>query len=279
MKITFCLIFVMLVSIPLFCNPDALSSTAATSTDTDAKNLSIDMVYVEGGTFTMGDPKAKAGALEEPAHPVTVASFYLGKFEVTQKIWEEVMGYNNSHWKGDDLPIQGVSYYECLDFCNKLSLMEGLTPCYSGKKSYTTCDWSANGYRMPTEAEWEFACKGGTQSKNYSYSGSNNIDAVAWYKTNSGKMAHPVGQKQANELGIYDMSGNLGEWCWDWMDPNYFKKEPMDNPRGAKLGIFHLVRGGSWNSKEKFCHVAKRDSFEPDHRYSREKGFRLCRSK
>ena len=279
MKRTLILVVLILIIIHLFSTPNALIVDNSSSVDTEDQTAFIDMVYVEGGTFTMGNPAGKVGDLEIPVHQVTVSSFYLGKYEVTQKQWVEVMGFNHSKWIGNDLPVTGASSYECLVFCNKLSIKEGLTPCYSGERSMTTCDWTANGYRLPTEAEWEYAAKGGKQSNDYKYSGSNNLDDVAWYKNNSGKITHPVGQKQPNELGIYDMTGNVREWCWDWLDTDYYKKSPADNPKGPKVGYYRVMRGGAWDNKDKNCPVMMRDCLEPDFTYVRVNGFRVCRNK
>ena len=177
------------------------------------------MIYVEGGTFQMGS--TNGGSSEQPIHTVTVSSFLIGKYEVTQKEWQEVMGYNPSYSEGDNRPVEKVSWYDAVEFCNKLSEKEGLTPAYTINGFDVSCNWSANGYRLPTEAEWEYAAKGGKKSKNYKYSGSDNIDDVAWYDANSDGRSHDVGTKAPNELGIYDMSGNVWEMCWDSFDNSY----------------------------------------------------------
>ena len=195
---------------------------------------------------------------EKPVHEVTVSSFYMGKYEVTQEEYQTVMGSNPCNRKGDRMPVESVTWYDAVEYCNRLSKKEGLTPCYSGSGDNITCNWNANGYRLPTEAEWEYAARGGINKDDYKYSGSNDIDEVAWYGKNSGKMTHDVGTKKANSLGIYDMSGNVYEWCWDWYDYGYYSKSPRNNPTGATSGNKRVLRGGSWCSNDNFCRVASR---------------------
>ncbi|MDP3115426.1 MAG: bifunctional serine/threonine-protein kinase/formylglycine-generating enzyme family protein, partial [Candidatus Cloacimonadaceae bacterium] len=212
------------------------------------------MIFVQGDSFKMGSNDGES--VEKPVHQVTVSSFYIGKYEVTQKEWTAVMGSNPSYWKGDNLPVERVSWYDAIDYCNKRSLKEGLKPCYSiggntkpssWSSGTIACDWTANGYRLPTEAEWEYAARGGNKSKGYDYSGSNDINTVAWHYDNSGNKTRDVGTKSANELGIHDMSGNVWEWCWDWYDEEYYGKSPSSDPRGASSGDYRVLRGGSWN--------------------------------
>ena len=221
-----------------------------------------DMVFVKGGTFTMGCTKEQGsdcGSDEKPSHKVTVGDFYIGKYEVTQKEWEEVMGSNPSGFSncGDNCPVENVSWNDIQEFIRKLNVK-------TGKK-----------YRLPTEAEWEYAARGGNQSKGYKYSSSNNLDAVAWYTSNSGNKTHSVGTKQPNELGIYDMSGNVWEWVSDWYG-NY-SSTAASNPKGPISGSHHVNRGGSWSYNAKGCRVANRDGDGPDRR-SNSVGFRLALS-
>ena len=188
----------------------------------------FDMVYVEGGTFTMGatsEQGSDAYSDESPAHSVTVSDFYIGKYEVTQAQWRAVMGSNPSKFKGDNLPVEQVSWNDIQKFITKLNTMTGKT------------------FRLPTEAEWEYAARGGNQSKGYKYSGSNTLDNVAWYY-NSGGKTHPVGQKQPNELGLYDMSGNVWEWCQDWYGS--YSSSSQTNPTGPSSGSYRVLRGGDW---------------------------------
>ncbi|MCF7858227.1 MAG: SUMF1/EgtB/PvdO family nonheme iron enzyme [Candidatus Cloacimonetes bacterium] len=230
------------------------------------------MIFVNGGTFQMGSNEEND---EKPIHSVTVSDFYIGKYEVTQKEWKAVMGSNPSNWKGDNLPVETVSWYDAVEFCNKKSEKEGLQKCYSGSGKNITCDFSKNGYRLPTEVEWEYAARGGNKSKGYKYSGSNNIGDVAWYNSNSGSKTHQVGTKQANELGIYDMSGNVWEWCWDWYG-NY-SSNSQTNPKGADSGSYRILRGGSWTGSGSGCRVANRVHSGPGDGYSY-RGFRFLRT-
>ncbi len=210
----------------------------------EGSDIPVNFVFVEGGNFQMGDDEGMYDW--KPVHSVTVSSFYMSKFEVTQKEWQEVMGSNPSRFKGDNQPVEQVSWYEAVEFCNKKSLREGLTPSYNISGKNVTCDFSANGCRLPTEAEWEYAARGGNKSRGYKYSGSDNLDAVAWYDGNSGSKTHAVGQKQANELGLYDLSGNVWEWCWDWRDDYYYRNSPRKDPKGPPYGSDRIFRGGSF---------------------------------
>jgi formylglycine-generating enzyme len=225
----------------------------------------IKMSYVEGGSFNNG------------TSGVTVSSFYIGKYEVTQEQYEKVMGKNPSSFKnsGKNAPVEQVSWYDAVEFCNKLSNKEGLQKCYSGSGNSIKCDFSKNGYRLPTEAEWEYAAKGGSKSKGYKYSGSNNLDEVGWYGDNSGGKTHSVGGKKSNELGIYDMSGNVWEWCWDWYGS--YSSNPQTDPRGPSSGSGRVNRGGCWFSIASRCRAAYRIDFSPG-RSDNDLGFRLARS-
>ncbi|MCF7911687.1 MAG: SUMF1/EgtB/PvdO family nonheme iron enzyme [Candidatus Cloacimonetes bacterium] len=253
--------------------------------DTVVRQITLDegsdvpdnMVFVEGGTFQMGSNDGHDN--EKPVHSVTLSDFYIGIHEVTQGEYEEVMGKNPSYFKisGVNAPVEKVSWYDVVNYCNKLSDQDGLQRCYSRKfLIFFKCDFSANGYRLPTEAEWEFAARGGNKSKGYKYSGSNDIGSVAWYSSNSGSKTHSVGSKQANEIGIYDMNGSVYEWCWDRYKYNYSSSE-QTNPKGPFMGDGRVVRGGSWSNDARDCHVTYRGYFEHSKSIVN-LGFRLVRS-
>ncbi len=242
------------------------------------QNTKIEEIYVDGGTFTMGDTAGGGIEDEKPTHQVKLSSFYIGKYEVTQEQWQDVMNYNPSVFRGESLPVEAISWYDCIEFCNKLSLQKRLMPCYSGDRNNITCNWTANGYRLLTEAEWEYAAKGGKKSKGYKYSGDNEPQSVAWYAANSSSRTHQVGQKRANELGLSDMSGNVWEWCWDRFKADYYSLSPISNPRGPEEKSYRLLRGGSWFFNEYGCRVSTRNYLNEGDRRDNI-GFRLCRRK
>jgi len=215
--------------------------------------IDSNMVLVEGGSFTMGDTWGDGNKDEKPTHSVTLSDYYIGKYPITQKEWYEVMGKNPSEKKGVNMPVYRIDWYDAVKFCNNRSIMDGLKPCYMIDGKNTKCDFEANGYRLPTEAEWEFAAKGGVKSKDYRYSGSNESDEVGWtYHELEGNIPD-VGQKKPNELGIYDMTGLIAQWCWDWYDNyNEFSEENPTGPTKGRgilsLGDTGRVARGSCNS-------------------------------
>ena len=229
------------------------------------QNLIANMVRVEGGTFTMGATSEQGNEAydeEKPEHQVTVSSFSIGKYEVTQEEWQAVMDSLppdmrdlNAEFFGAKHPVVCMSWTECQEFIRRLNKKTG------------------RHFRLPTEAEWEFAARGGVKSNHYKYSGSNNLDEVAWLIDNSDGHTHAVGGKQANELGLYDMSGNVWEWCQDRFG-NY-RSRSQTNPAGPSSGSTRILRGGSWDADVEFCRVAYR-AFYPTYMLGYHLGLRLA---
>ncbi|MCL1951698.1 MAG: formylglycine-generating enzyme family protein [Oscillospiraceae bacterium] len=233
-------------------------------------------VKVDGGIFARkGDYQVKKG-LPFSKITVKVDGFYIDDFVVTQGDWNQVMDDNPSYFRNDDLPVECVGWHEAVLFCNKKSEKDGLQPCYAMDGEHVECDFTANGYRLPTEAEWEFAAIGGTKSKGCRYAGSDSLDEVAWYSKNAGKTTHPRGQKLPNELGLYDMCGNVFEWCWDWWDE--FDCDYMDNPIGPASGKCKVVRGNNWVNGATTSDLNRR-VHRAVHATTHHQGFRLVRSK
>jgi formylglycine-generating enzyme required for sulfatase activity len=211
-----------------------------------------EMIFVEGGTFQMGCNDYEEN--EQPIHSVTLSSFNISKYQLTQKQWEAVMGSNPSYFKGDDLPVEEVSWNDVQEYIKKLNEKTGKT------------------YRLPTETEWEFAARGGNKSKGYQYAGSDTPSDIAWFSENSDNKTQPVGTKKPNELGIYDMSGNVWEWCSDWYGD--YSTEPQTNPKGAETGSYRVLRGSSWFYDAVLLRVASRGYYTPANNYNN-LGFRL----
>ncbi len=210
--------------------------------------INIEMVKVEAGSFNMGATPEMENPNEDekPVHRVTLTNnYYIGKYEVTQALWKIVMGSNPSNSKGDNLPVENVSWNDCQKFISKLNKLTGKS------------------FRLPTEAEWEYAARGGNKSRGYQYSGSNTIGDVAWYDGNSGSKTHAVGTKQPNELGAFDMTGNVWEWCQDWF--NRYSSSPQTNPIGAVSGSCRVYRGGSYYYSG-YCRCSCRFDGTPDFR-------------
>ena len=236
--------------------------------DITVNGVTFTMVLVEGGTFMMGATaeQTDAASSEKPAHQVTLSPYYIGQTEVTQALWEAVMGetptgddplWTYEEGLGDNYPAYYISYNDVLSFISKLNSLTGRT------------------FRMPTEAEWEYAARGGNKSKGYLYSGGNTLDNLGWYESNSSSKAHPVAQKSANELGLYDMSGNVWEWCSDWYDT--YSSSPQTNPTGPRTGSDRVLRGGGLYNDATYCRVAVRVRNTPSDCY-RDSGVRLALS-
>ena len=229
-------------------------SGSTVSLSAELNKLINNMVYVSGGTFIMGGDESSD---QTPTHSVTLSSYYICKYEVTQALWRTVMGSNPSKFKGDNLPVEQVSWNDCQTFINRLN------------------NYTGRNFRLPTEAEWEFAARGGNYSRHYKYSGSNYISDVAWYCDNSGNRTHPVGTKQANELGLYDMSGNVWEWCSDWYGS--YSSYSQSNPTGATSGFGRVERGGNWCGLARYCCSPHRSYYAPGNSFD-DLGLRLVLS-
>ena len=296
--------------------------TDTASYNTAANNVSVlvslaEMVRVAGGTFTMGSPDTEVNRdSDETQWQITLTGFSMGKYEVTQEQYETVMESlpssltGDTYGKGDNYPVYYVSWYDALVFCNKLSVLEGLTPAYRIDGETDPDEWGtvptswdadspwnsveivagSTGYRLPTEAQWEYAARGGQSANGYKiYSGSDTIDDVAWYSGNNGSSGEPtygtkeVGTKNPNELGIYDMSGNVWEWCWDWYGAYPTTSTPAEtDPVGASSGSFRVFRGGDWSNPALYARSASRvNGRDPDNDGPSDRsgalGFRLLR--
>lgn len=281
-------------------------------------NAHAAMVLIPAGSFSMGDPFAEGHANERPVHSVTISAFYMDEREVTKAEWDAVYtwaitnGYtfdNAGLGKGTNHPVHTVSWYDCVKWANARSEQKGRVPCYThvdGTTVYKTglvdvvCNWSANGYRLPTEAEWEKAARGGAAGQRFSWSGYNNIAhsranyyakdyIITGYDDDEGARFHPdydeggypftspAGSFAANGYGLYDTTGNLFEWCWDWNDNNYYASSPSTNPRGPATGLSKTWRGGYWFSQAYYCRVARRLHSLPVYAHF-DVGFRLVSS-
>ncbi len=274
-----------------------MSGCSDDSTTSDSDPIILNLVDVSGGIFEMYKIYEEGGETIIDTFNVELNSFLISETEVTQYQYEAVMVDSIPiyyYGSGDNYPAYNVSWLEAICFCNQLSIDNNYNPCYSG--SYVDslgtiivlppdslfhadsvyCDFSVNGYRLPTEAEWEYASRNAGVSSYILYSGSENIENVAWYISNSGNSAHPVKEKQPNELGLYDMSGNVWEWCWDWYEE--YSGEDQINPTGPPdQGYIHSLRGGAWYSPEVKCSSSFRAVNQPQ-RGSNYNGFRVARN-
>ena len=223
----------------------------------NVKNISFIMKPVRGGDFSMGSLPDEAGSHDdEYPHYVNLSDFYISETPVTQALWQAVMGDNPSFFKNSNGPVENVNWFECQQFIEKLNSITG------------------RNFSLPTEAQWEYSARGGRSKRNNKFSGSNNIEDVAWFIGNSDNSSHSVKQKEPNELGLYDMSGNVSEWCNDWYDEGYYKVSPDNNPQGPEIGFTKVVRGGSWHSFKGLCRVSYRHEREPEKKRSYN-GFRI----
>jgi formylglycine-generating enzyme required for sulfatase activity len=274
--------------------PTSIPSKTIASTATMAPSatpvaaITPEMVLVEAGNFMMGAVDGQSD--EGPVHEVRITQpFYMGVYAVTFAEYDQFCADTRNNapddrgWGRGRQPAIHVDWTNVTDYCNWLSEKEGLTPCYSGKGKLTQCDFTANGYRLPTEAEWEYAARGGVKSQGFIYAGSDDPLAVAWFDQNSDGRTHPVGEKQPNELGLYDMSGNLYEWCWDWYGKEYYAESPVEDPLGGPAPKSstpwdweRVRRSGSWRETAESVRVTFR-SFDSTN-YPGDNGFRLVRT-
>lgn len=218
-----------------------------------------EMALLEAGRFTMGDENE----IDATPHEVAVSSFYIDKYPVTQEQYKKVMTENPSRWKADKNPVEQVRWSDAVKYCNARSLKEGLRPCYDLQT--WQCNFEANGYRLPTEAEWEYACRAGSKTQYFFGNDSSKLSDYAWVDSNAGGKPRPVGQKQPNPWGLYDICGNVWEWCNDFYQVDYYQQSPGENPRGPKAGETKVVRGGAWKFSA--------DSSRSGYRYNEDPGY------
>jgi formylglycine-generating enzyme required for sulfatase activity len=215
------------------------------------------MVRLAGGRFLMG-LKPEPDALP---HAVTVSPFYIDKHLVSQRLYTQIMGQNPSRWQAEANPVEQVRWSDAVRFCNRRSQLDGLRPCYD--LATWQCNFAANGYRLPTEAEWEYACRAGTTALFFFGDEPAKLGAHAWYDQNSGGHPHPVGQKRPNAWGLYDMAGNVWQWCHDLYQVDYYQVSPPQDPRGPDNGKTRVVRGGSWRASDQACRAGYRYNENP----------------
>ena len=262
------------------------------SPDTTLNWPHLHMIRVPGGTFEMGSRSENSKYNEKPVHTVTVSDFELAQFPVTQALWEAVMGEgsNPSSFEGPRRPVEKVSWFDAVAFCNRLNHLENLPCCYFSDEQCAQ-PYALEGelpnegpvyykpapgaFRLPTEAEWEYAARGGSCQTKTDYAGSGRVKDAAWHFDNSGGETHPVGLLQPNALGLYDMSGNVWEWCWDWYGK--YPPEAQHDPIGPSDGSGRVLRGGSWNYSDRDVRVSDRYYNYPVSRFN-DFGFRLART-
>jgi len=253
------ILLTVIITLPQGCKqktPEQTSSQAENQTQTKTE-FETSMVLLPGGTFTMGDENE----IDSPLHEVTVSAFYIDTHLVTQEQYEKLMGDNPSRWKGKTNPVEQMRWSDAVRYCNARSKAEGLEPCYD--LNTWKCNFAANGYRLPTEAEWEYACRAGTKTAYFFGDDASKLKAYAWYEDNSGGKPHPVGTKPANPWGLYDMHGNVWEWCNDFYKVDYYQESPKENPRGPETGETKVLRGGAWKFSAESCRSGYRYNENP----------------
>ena len=241
--------------------PASGSSKSETSPNEVVTASGIQMVYLPGGEFMMGS--AKGNADEAPPHKVTVSAFLMDKFEVTHEMFAKAQLPNPSHWQDNPKkPVERVRWRDAKQYCNERSLLEKLKPCYDEKTPDFDCDYTASGYRLPTEAEWEYACRAGTDAP-YDFSAADKIRQYAWFADNADQKTHPVGQKKPNRWGIFDLYGNVSEWCEDVYSATYYQQSPSLDPHGppnSGKDVKRVLRGGSWKASADMCRATARQA-------------------
>ncbi len=273
--------YALIAGLLIFVSPARAEEQAADSYKTSPEDsawvmANLNMIRIPSGSFVMGTENESDEwfRYSRPVREVYVDSFDIGACEVTQAIFSKVMGYNPSLMQGDERrPVDQVSWFDAARFCNRLSELAGYMPAYDIHNR--SCIFDRNGFRLPTEAEWEYACRAGGKQDSHSGKSEIEINQVAWYRLNSEGTTHPVGLKQPNAWGLYDMHGNVWEWCNDWMDS--YKKLKGKNPRGPVLGYSRILRGGGWHYDAEGCHAAYRQRARPDYKISAV-GFRVVRN-
>lgn len=249
--------------------------TEETVAEPEVENKALELVKVPGDTLVMGSIAPEAGDDEFPLLTIAMKTFYISPKEITQEEWQMVYPNNPSQFKDKDLPVENVSFYDVIDYCNAKSIKDGFRPCYDYYDTEVICNFESDGYRLPTEAEWEFAAKAGKHRDFNTFSGGSIADEVGWYNTNSNAHSHKVGEKAANQLGLYDLSGNLFEWVWNWYAPYTYRNDDLS--KGPSNGTDKVIRGGSWYHSAPEMRVTNRNYAKP---YTRSGyiGFRVVRS-
>ncbi|HAM71338.1 MAG TPA: hypothetical protein DCM86_06820 [Verrucomicrobiales bacterium] len=240
--------------------PEGASATATLPTPVRSKG-GIEMVFLPGGTFTMGSNQGNPD--EAPAHQVRLSPFLIDTFEVTHAQFAKVQLPDPSHWQEDPAqPVERVRWRDAKQYCNERSLAEGLKPCYDEKSADWTCDYTANGYRLPTEAEWEYACRAGGEEP-YDFGQVDKLRLHSWYAATADQKTHPVGLKRPNRWGVHDLYGNVSEWCEDVYSASYYRESPVLDPAGPPSpgkDVKRVIRGGSWKSSPEMCRASFRQA-------------------